>query len=189
MKTVVRLLIISCLVTLININETIAQDDTRNTIRIGYHSGQMFDDGNKPFENDLSGVYFGIARDIPFATIIHLNAGLEYFQTGSKSDDQNKIALSYISVPVGLKVKIGPVSAMGGASAGFRISTKETINGVESDPLINDYNRIDGTVYLGAGFKILALGVEIRYHWGFRDVFDQYKNQFLQIGANLHFGR
>ena len=99
------------------------------------------------------------------------------------------VKLAYISIPLHLKAKIGPVGALGGISPAFRVFASEVLNGDPNPDAGSDYNVFDTTVYLGGSFKFLFLGVDIRYHWGLTSARKDgnYKNRFLQVGGNIYF--
>ncbi|GAB4489319.1 MAG: hypothetical protein OHK0019_06730 [Saprospiraceae bacterium] len=40
---------------------------------------------------------------------------------------------------------------------------------------------------VGAGFNFLFLTLEARYYWGLIDVWDEWNNQYWQLGLKLHF--
>lgn len=163
------------------------EDGKKNGIRLGYHSAAMYDNGSK-----LSGTknhqsfYLGFFRDTKLIPALHLGTGLEYFQNGYRIDNDNKLDLHYLSLPVDLKVKIGPVFALTGLAPSIKVSEKATINGTKSTP-DEKSKSFDAPFLLGAGFKILFITVEARYHWGLIELHDGIKSQYLQIGAAISF--
>jgi len=162
-----------------------AQDDGLGGIRIGYHSPGFYSDGNQ-FESSLNNFYVGFFRDNKLVPAIHLGTGLEYFQNGWKTDDDNMRQLHTLSIPVHAKFKIGPVFALGGIAANIKVSEKLTTAGSEVE-LSDDLkaSSFDLPLVLGAGVKFLFITVEVRYHWGTMEVVDGYKSQYLQIGAGF----
>lgn len=131
----------------------------------------------------------GYFRETKIVPLLHLNTGLEYYENGSRENNSNKVRLGYLSLPVSLKLKIGAVHASAGASGALRLFARETTNGDLIDPDRKKYKRMDATAFVGAGAKVLFIGLDIRYHWGLVDVLEGYNNQFLQLGANLYFGK
>jgi hypothetical protein len=156
-------------------------------IRFGYHTAAMYDNGSK-----LSGTknhqsfYLGFFRDNKLIPALHLGTGLEYFQNGYRVDDDNRLVLHYVSIPLDLKVKLGPLFARTGFAPSFKVSEKAMVNGTNSAP--NEKSKgFDAPFLLGAGFKILFITVEARYHWGLIELRDGVKSQYLQIGAAISF--
>ena len=167
-----------------------AEDGDRvGGIRFGYHTANLFLDGSKEGgANNLTGFYFGFSRDNKLAPIIHLNTGLEYFQNGSKVNDDNKIVYHTISIPVTGKVKLGPVFAQAGFGANLKVAERVHIQGTSTTP--DQDNRakwFDVPFIVGGGVKILFISVEARYHWGLVDIDNGFHNQYFQLGASLTF--
>ena len=172
-------------------NSSFAQnnDDHRNGIRLGFHSAQLVDSGEELLRKNRNGFYIGYFREQPFAKILIFNAGLDYFENGSRQDSDNKVALGYLSIPLSLKAKFGPVHALGGVSGSLKLYNNETFMGEEVDVDSDKYDSLDAAAFIGAGIKVLFFGVEIRYHWGLGNVVEEFSNRYLQIGANVYFGR
>jgi len=165
-----------------------AQADKKRGMRFGYISSKVskteldwledFDDGYKSF-------YVGFFNDAKLIPLLHLSTGLEYYQTGQKLNDSNKLILHYISLPLGLKLKLGPVQAFGGVHGAVKVSSRLTLLG-ESAPA-KDIGTFDAGTFVGAGLKILFIGIEAKYTWGLVDIDDGYKNNFWQVGLTLWF--
>jgi len=156
-------------------------------IRFGYHSAAMYDDGSKlSGTTNHQGFYLGFFRDNKLIPALHLGTGLEYFQNGYRVDDDNKLVLHYVSIPLDLKVKLGPLFALTGLAPSFKVSEKAMVNGTSSTP-DEKSKGFDAPFLLGAGFKILFITVEARYHWGLIELHEGIKSQYLQIGAAVSF--
>jgi hypothetical protein len=158
-------------------------------IRLGYHAAALYKDGEKMAgTNNLENFYIGIFRDNKIAPLFRIGTGLEYFQNGAKIDNDNKLVLHTLSIPVNFKVKLGPVFALTGVGANFKVSEKVFLDGTSTTPSDEDKsNFFDIPFYLGAGAKIWFISIEARYHWGLLDVNEGYSNQYLQIGAAVSF--
>lgn len=156
-------------------------------IRAGYQSSIYVKGGDQlTGTTPLEKFYVGLYRDTRIIPTLHFGSGLEYYQNGARLNDDNKRVLHYVGVPVYLKVKLGPVFALGGFEPSFKVSEKQFLAGVKSTP--NDKsNWFDAPFFLGAGLKILFISVEARYHWGTLNVYDNAYSQYLQIGAALSF--
>ncbi len=151
-------------------------------IRAGWHYATLV--GSPLEDNPNNTFYIGLYRNNKFGGIFAIHTGLEYFQNGAKLDDNNYRKLHYISVPLGLRVKLGPVYALGGPALNFKVAESSRVLGQS----IDDDNKaafFDLPVFLGAGVKIFMFTVEARYAWGLLDVNDGVTNQYLQLGVGL----
>ena len=188
-KTTSLLLLVLFAGTLIAHAQNEKSNDKVGGIRAGWHYATMVKDGSKPdTANRLNSFYVGFFRDNRLARIIYFGTGLEYFQNGLAYTDNSKRVLHTISVPLDLKVKLGPVFALGGIAANFKVSEKLVDGDNKYDPAENQKSHgFDAPVFLGAGIKILFITFESRYHWGIIEARNQYYNQYLQLGLGLSF--
>ena len=114
MKKILHLFVLALL--LIPTTSVLAADDDDKQfykgIRVGYQ-GSNIDNSDM---GDLTSFYvgfFGVKR-IGAGKLLSIYSGLEYFQNGATDDEDNKIVLGYLSIPINLRVQIGPVYAFGG---------------------------------------------------------------------------
>lgn len=158
-------------------------------IRAGFQAATMVMDGNKPdTAHSLNSFYVGFFRDNKIIPLLHFGTGIEYFQNGISYTDNSDRVLHTISVPLDLKVKLGPVFALGGIAANFKVSEKVKIGGESINPLEGDKsNWFDLPVFLGAGLKLAFVTIEARYHWGLVEARNGYYNQYFQVGAGISF--
>ncbi len=154
-------------------------------IRFGYISSAIQKDGDKYFDDSYSSFYVGLFNDSRLIPMLYFYSAFEYYQTGSKVDDNNKLVLHYVSVPVALKLKIGPLQGFAGVHGAVKVSSKETIMG-ESGPT-EGFNTFDAGTFAGLGLRFLFIGAEARYNWGLVNIKDGYKNNFWQAGLTLWF--
>jgi len=159
----------------------------KHFIRAGFQASQLNESGTNYFSNSLNGFFVGFMRQRPFAGILTSQIGLEYRLNGSKLNDSNYVKLGYLAIPANIGIHLGPVKVYGGATAALKIHSEGALAGISGVPESSEFNSFDATAYLGASFKILFLGVDVQYHWGLVNVIENYKNQFLQIGANIYF--
>ena len=156
-------------------------------IRIGYHSSQFYEDGNS-YGDPIQSIYIGLYRDNKIIPMLHFGSGLEYYKNGGKIDDANMRELYYLSVPLDLKFKIGPVFALAGFSPSFKVADRITIDGNKEKPTdAQKAEWFDIPFFLGAGVKIWVLSIEARYLWGMMEVTDGYKSQSFQLGVGFSF--
>ena len=186
-KALLVLALVACL-----INKGNAQDDKpqKNGIRVGYHAASMVYEGSKPDESKtLSSFYAGFFRSKKIGGVLHFDSGIEYFQNGLKYTNNSKRVLHTVSIPLGLKLKLGPVFAIGGAAPNFKVAEKIDISGNNINPIETDKsNWFDVAAFAGAGVKIWILTVEARYHWGLLEARDSgLYNRYFQLGAGISF--
>jgi hypothetical protein len=163
-------------------------------IRAGWQYSGLYQNGSIQDGYDpMSAFYVGIFKDVKIIPLLRFGIGLEYSQVGLTSSDaniDNAYKLSYLYLPLYLKVKVGPVFALGGVSPSFKVGEKITVAG-QSIGLTdnNKANVFDIPVFLGAGLKILFVSVEVRYNWGMLNVYEDpnAKSQYLQVGAAISF--
>lgn len=166
-----------------------ADDDGKKVsgIRAGYQSSGYFKNGDMLSGTDkYASFYVGLFRERKLIPLLHVGSGLEYFQNGAKIDDDNKMILHYLSVPIYAKVKVGPVFALTGFAPSFKVAEKQFLLGEKSTPS-DKSNWFDIPFYLGGGLKILFISVEVRYHWGLLDVREGTMSQYFQLGGAISF--
>lgn len=188
MKKIITVLSIIFFIGSISAN---AQDDKpqKNGIRVGYHSASMVDEGSKPDSaNALSSFYAGFFRSKKIVAILHFDSGIEYFQNGLKYSGNSKRTLHTVSIPLDLRLKIGPVYAVGGAAVNFKVAESFDLGDNSYKPTDTDKsNWFDVAAFVGAGVKIWFLSIEARYNWGLIEARDDLYNRYFQIGAAVSF--
>ena len=154
-------------------------------IRAGYMNSTIRKGGEGFFENNYESFYLGTLGDTKIIPLLYFGYGLEYYQTGSKLDDNNKLVLHYISLPLSLKVKFGPIQAFGGFHGAVKVSGSLTTLGQSTSA--QGFETFDAGAFVGLGAKIAFIGAEARYTWGLIDIKDGYKNNYFQAGLTLWF--
>lgn len=158
-----------------------AQD---NGIRAGWNTAGTFVDGNQIGSN-LPNFYVGFFRNNKFGGIFAIHTGLDYTQNGWKTDDNNYRRAHMLNVPIALRVKLGPIFALGGTGLNFKVAENNEGAAANATPKNGVF---DAPILLGLGFKIAIVSIEARYHWGLVNTNDLgYKNQYFQVGVGLHF--
>ena len=163
---------------------SVAQDNVKHGIRAGWQSAGTYTEG-KAMGDPISTFYIGFEREHKIVPLLHWGAGLEYFQNGYKIDDDNYNTVHTISVPLHLKLRVGPVYGLGGLGANFKVGEKLMENGAEVD---SERRGIDIPAFAGVGVKILRVNLEFRYHWGLMGIYpdqDSPNNQYLQAGIGI----
>ncbi|MCU4157183.1 PorT family protein [Carboxylicivirga sp. A043] len=188
-------LVIAMLGFVSNVNAKDDGPDGRG-IRAGYQKSFLSVDGEK-LTDKSDGFYVGFFKNNKIAPMLRWQSGFEYYQVKG-ANDFAELKVHYLSIPLSLRLKLGPVYALGGLNGAVRIAdsydsniagTLPEIPGIEIPSLTGepDLSRWDAGAHLGVGFKFLMLGVEARYNWGFVDVIDGMNTEYLQVGACLFF--
>ena len=155
-------------------------------IRLGYHVSQFSDQGE--FLGDpMESFYIGLFRDTKVLPLLHFGTGLEYYKNGAKMVNYER-DLHYLSIPLDLKLKLGPVFLLTGFSPSFKVAERIIRDGISEKPA--DENKaewFDIPFFVGGGVKVWFVTLEARYHWGLREVTDGYMTQSFQIGAGISF--
>jgi hypothetical protein len=187
MKTKILTSIVLGLFCLASIS-AIAQDEKKlNKGPIaGWHYSNFYKDGNTLYDDPYNSFYVGFYgnRRLGSTKLLQLNTALIYYQNGSKKDDNNKLRLHYLNIPISLKVQLGPVYGFGGVNGAVKLGGEYYVLGVKGD--VKDFNTWDAGLHAGVGVKILIIGVEAKYNWGLVDVKNGYKAQYLQLGILLY---
>ncbi len=156
-------------------------------LRFGYHSSSFVKDGNS-YGDPLQTFYVGFTRDNKLIPALHLGTGLEYFKNGVKLTDNVQRDFHYLSIPLNVKIKLGPAFGLTGFAPSFKVAERYITNGNSgkpSDDMTAEW--FDIPFFLGAGVKVWMLTLEARYHWGMLEVTDGYKSQYFQLGLGLSF--
>jgi hypothetical protein len=173
-------LIITCFVFLfLALSSSVQAQD--NGIRAGWHYAGLFADGTQLFD-PLNSFYVGFFRNNQLGIdILSIHTGLEYFQNGNTIGDE-KLVLHYVSIPVALRVKLGPVFALGGLGLNFKLGGNTSFH--------EEVNFFDLPALLGVGVKLAFLTIEARYGWGLLNIADgDIKNQYFQLGLGISLER
>ncbi len=187
-------LMLSALLALCTFTATAQKDDDDgkdgfNGLRAGLYSSNL--DGDWGEADARTGFYAGYYRNLIKIPIYRLSTGLEYHTGGAATtvgSTENEARLSYLSLAINNRFKIGPVYGDIGVDPALRLSEKALVNGAEVDiPSDQDAAAFDMLVHVGAGFKFLFLGVEARYRYGLVDVYEGTRNKGLEVGLSAFF--
>ncbi len=152
-------------------------------IRGGFQSSTFaVDEGDSP--DGLGSFYLGIfgGKKLGPSKLLSIYSGLTFYQSGADDKDFGEVKLSYISLPVSLRVKLGPVYAFGGANAAIKVG--ESLSGpIEQADL--DFESFDAGAQIGVGVKFLMLSAELKYNFGLIEIEDGIKTSHLQAGLCL----
>ena len=126
--------------------------------------------------------------------ILKYGVGLEYLQNGAESTVDGSYSLGYVSIPIHIRAKLGPVFALVGVAANFKVT--EAKSGVFDSPgYLDSPGAFDLPLVAGFGFSFLMFSVEARYHYGTQvtntrnefNVSTDFTTSYLQLGVSAEF--
>lgn len=183
MRNTVKIILVMVVALLVATGSVFAQKN--RGIRGGWMESEVIKDGNSWFGAKYKSFYVGMFNDQKLIPMLYIYTALDYYQTGSKRNDDTKLILHYISIPVGLKLKIGPVQAFGGVHGAVKVSTTHTL---VAQPVSSEkFSTFDAGTFIGLGLSIAFIGAEVKYTKGLVDINRGYKNNFWQAGLTLWF--
>jgi len=191
MKSLLKfLLIIPFISTLVSFAGDNTEDDydiRLNGIRAGYQASDLIK-GERETLDSRDGFYFGFVRKVNLVPLLKLETGLEYMQAGAILSDTSEIRLNYIVLPAQLVFKLGPLLALGGLNACFKIDEDYIVNDNEKN-LSDDQSSsfTDFSVNGGVGFQLLMISIEARHYWGLTDINNGFENRYWQLGLKVSF--
>lgn len=147
-------------------------------VRAGYQNTHMVVDGSKIGSSGNS-FFVNVYKDSRILPFLHFHSGIQYSQAESTING-NDYQINYLGAPLGLKAKVGPIYAIGGATVNFKLSEN-------NEPWDESAKRYDTNLFLGAGLNILFLNVNARYAWGLTDVNRGIHNNAFQLGLGIRF--
>jgi len=173
----------------------IAQDDKDKkpaliTFTAGWSNADLTQDDSST--DTRNGFFAGVRKDIKIIPMLHLNTGLLYVQKGASIDfggsGKEDFKLDYLDIPVGLKLKVGPVFATGGVSANFRLSSQF------AGEKVDDINGFELASSLGVGVKLLIFSLDLRWNNSFGDIVkdnegSDIRNSYFLIGLGVSIHR
>ena len=154
----------------------------------GWHYSDILKDGKSLYGGNMNSFFVGFFsnKQLGPTKLLQINTALLYYQNGSRKDDNNKIRLHYLNIPVSLRVQVGPIYGFGGINGGIKLGGESYTLSIKHD--VKDINIWDAGVHLGLGAKIGPVGVEAKYNWGIVDLNNGYNSQYLQLGILLYVG-
>ena len=141
--------------------------------------------------SNLYTFYLGVFKEQKIIPFPRFGGGLEYQQSGAKFDANNILKMHYITMPLYLKVKLGPVYALGGGAPSFKIAENWDIEEAHQEYKdLANLNTFDFPIFAGVGINILILRIEARYYLGTMEIgqgsiTSGTKNQYFQLGLGL----
>lgn len=160
------------------------------TFTAGWSNADLTQDDSST--DTRNGFFAGVRKDFKIIPMLHLNTGLLYVQKGASIDfggfGKEDFKLDYLDIPVGLKLKIGPVFATGGVSANVKLSSQ--FDGEKVD----DIKAFDLTSSVGVGAKFLMFSVDLRWNNSLGDIVEDnegadIRNSYFLIGLGISIHR
>jgi hypothetical protein len=183
MKLMKSILIITFLTSVV----ICVQAQNKIGIRGGYQSSTFNINGSQlPNTTSIDGFYAGIFKDTRIVPALLFGVGLDYMQSGATADSTNdKQEMDYLSIPLYIKAKAGPVFGLGGIGVNFLVSEKGNVIAASEE---TSTNKVNYPVFVGAGLKLGFLTIEARYNWGLAEINSTGVNShYLQVGAAVSF--
>ncbi|MEO6220187.1 MAG: porin family protein [Ginsengibacter sp.] len=142
------------------------------------------------------GFYGGVFAEIGISENFAVQPELLYSLLGAKSSDatngDDKINLSYVSVPVLAKYIKDGLSIVLGPQIGFLVSAKEKTSGSNED-VKDDFETTDISGVIGAGYTTISgFGFDARYQLGLSNIAKdsgggKLKNNAFMFGVHYRF--
>ncbi len=177
------------LVAIFAISITIVNAQNKIGVRAGFQNSKYMKDGSMiSLTDSYNSFYIGLFKTHRIVPALHFGYGLEYMTTGAEwNDNSESVLLNNLCIPLFIEGKLGPVFALGGISANFKLNEK--YSGLISDSPFGEehFKTVDFPVFVGAGVKILLFSIEARYYWGLNEVNEGLKSQYLQLGVGVSF--
>ena len=163
MKNLSSLIAFTLIIALSPVDIHAADGDRVGGLRTGYHSAQFNLNGDFVGE-PIQTFYLGFFRDQKVMPVMHFGSGLEYYKNGTRFDSENLRELHYLSIPLNLKFKLGPVFALGGAAPSFRVADRITTEGVKGKPTDDEKSSwFDIPLFLSSASRLFALDGSDRF--------------------------
>jgi hypothetical protein len=176
-------------------------------VKLGYNfaklSGVDYGTADEKFNNNFA---FGAFYEKDLIPLLDLRLGLDFSPKGNKveaGDDEYKMTVNYLEIPIQAKVKLGPIYALGGVYGAYALGGKNeaTVGGVSVSEDIDfddqELKRLDFGMKFGLGFqlKLGPVGVfaQGEYSFGLQNINDgegdAVKNKVISasIGALIGF--
>lgn len=160
-------------------------------LKAGYNSSSVQISDGADYDSK-SGFHAGGFVHIHISEHFAVQPELVFSMQGGKINDDNKLNLNYINVPVlaqymvndGFRLQTGP-------QVGFLVSAEREIGDLEID-VDDTYNSVDFSWAFGAGYIFKSgLGIDARYNLGLNNISDdsdfEAKNRVFQVGLFYQF--
>ena len=168
-------------------------------IRAGVMSSQQ-DIQNSDFIDEAGsklGADIAFVADFPIG-IASISPEFHWLQKGGKVEDLNgslgevSRTFNYLEIPVLFKLNFGSGAGFflfAGPSVGYLLNgTDKDMDGQTNDIDLDFYKRVEYGAHAGAGIGLGPVKIDIRYIYGFNDIFDDTQDVHINntsIGAGM----
>ena len=156
-------------------------------LRFGLNSSTLWGEEENFLPDRLERYYFSYIRESDFLALARFGAGFEFYQNGGHNDQGDLVKISYLAIPLSIKVNIGPAFVRGGYIGAIRVDVTENQNGKLVAVPKGKYNRWDSGVFLGAGARWSIFFLDVRHVWGQVEIIDNFVTRQWQIGGGILF--
>ena len=186
MKMKINIVLILCFIGLVSLAAK-PVDKMKFGMRLGWQNSNLKNNGNSMFDGAYNGFFIGVFGDkqISKSGLTEINVGLTYYQVGSRYNENNKVTLHYLNLPVSFKVNVGPAYGFAGLNGAIKIGGQSYLLGIKFDA--DNFDALDAGVFIGAGATFSRVGVEAKYDWGLVDLTNGYKTRYFQLGLMVYF--
>ena len=129
-------------------------------VKIGYNFAKMSGDVSDGYsEKSLNNVCFGAFFEKDLIPLLDIRAGVDFSPKGYREENgdmYNQAKINYLEIPVQIKLKVGPIYALGGVYGAYAMKGKyetETVS-VDVDFDQMEMKRIDYGMKFGVGFQV-----------------------------------
>lgn len=164
-------------------------------VKAGGASAKVSGDGGS--SDSMLGLSFGVFGEVPAGENLTIQPELLFSQKGYKYDAGSidvTNTLSYIAVPVLVKMNLGQASAQArpfvfaGPEVGMLLSAKAKADGVSAD-IKDGFKSLDFGAVVGAGVGIGNISIDARYGLGLASIVDggSGKNRAISLSVGYAF--
>ncbi|MAY83242.1 MAG: hypothetical protein CMP59_03835 [Flavobacteriales bacterium] len=179
-----KLFFISFLSLLIFSQNDLKSQEVHFGFKAGINHATLFGDDDK-YNDPVFDFHGGLYTEISLMKKFALQGELLYSRQGTDIDNEGRITLSYISIPMLAKLKFirGKLGFYGGPQVSYLLNADYDFDGFDGDAK-DFYKDFDISLALGADFNLTKyLSVGGRYLFSIPSIGDDYKDDFITIDA------
>ncbi len=158
-------------------------------VKVGGNIAGVTNDGR----GTMLGLTAGAFGEYEFSSLISLSADVLYSAQGNRYDQDNKMLLNYLNIPV--LANFHPFSSIkglafkAGLQPGFLLGRASRVDGTKVTGT-NGFQTVDLTLPIGVSYEFpLGIIVDARYGFGLTNIYDQGtgKNSVFSLTAGYRF--
>ncbi|MFC6221634.1 porin family protein [Hymenobacter artigasi] len=189
--------VILSLAILAGVTSAAQAQSTRFGVKAGANLASFSGDNSSNYKN-LVGLSAGVMADFGFSDLLSFHPELLYSQKGFKAESggvSGQARLSYIDLPLLLRVNADGLFFEAGPQVGFLTSQKTEVAGTTLSTSTDGLRKVDVGYIAGVGYQ-LSSGLEfgVRYNGGISDINDpsvtgdKQRNSVFQFQVGYLFG-